>query len=359
MTEDKKESVEAKKTDKKDKSSKNSTLMWIIIIVVVIGGIIFYQQKQGNTGSTEKPVSEKVSKEVTKAAEDLIREQLVGPETKLEIKKVTQESGLYKIELSVDGQEITSYMTKDKSKFIPQLIDIKDLEEAQGEDNKQATAPVTEVTNKSDKPNVELFVMSYCPYGTQMEKGILPVFDVLGDKIDTKLKFVDYAMHGEKEVKENLRQYCIEQVAPEKLNTYLKCFLASKEGSEQESQTCLANAKINKNTLNKCIDETDKKFKVTELAKDKSSYISGQFPQFNVDKQDVEKYGVQGSPTLVVNGQIVQTGRDSNSILKAICSAFNNQPEACKKELSTESPKPGFGTGTAPSNASDNAGCGA
>ena len=362
MAEDKKESVDKKKTDKKDannKTAKNNTLMWIVVMVVVIAGIVFYQQRQGSDASTEKPVSAQVNKEVTKAAEDLIKGQLVGPETKVEIKKVTQESGLYKIELSVDGQEVTSYMTKDKTKFIPQLIDIKELEETENSDAQQASAPVAEVTNKSDKPNVELFVMSYCPYGTQMEKGILPVLDVLGDKVDAKLKFVDYAMHGEKEVKENLRQYCIEKTAPDKLNDYLKCFLASKEGSEQEAQTCLANAGINKNTLDKCINETDKEFKVTELAKDKSSYVSGQFPQFNVNKQDVEKYGVQGSPTLVVNGQIVQTGRDSNSILKAICSAFNNQPEVCKKELSTESPKPGFGTGTSPSGASDSAGCGA
>jgi hypothetical protein len=79
-----------------------------------------------------------------------------------------------------------------------------------------------------------------------------------------------------------------------------------------------------------------------------------------VDKEDVEKYGVQGSPTLVINGETVQAGRDSASILAAICSAFNEPPAACKTELSSTPPAPGFGTGKdSTGGASANAGCGA
>ncbi len=45
--------------------------------------------------------------------------------------------------------------------------------------------------------------MSYCPYGTQAEKGILPVVALLGDKIDFKLRTVHYVLHGDKEDLEN------------------------------------------------------------------------------------------------------------------------------------------------------------
>ena len=38
-------------------------------------------------------------------------------------------------------------------------------------------------TPKKEKPEVELFVMSHCPFGTQIEKGMLPVARLLGDKI--------------------------------------------------------------------------------------------------------------------------------------------------------------------------------
>ncbi|MEM2131153.1 MAG: GILT family protein, partial [Candidatus Woesearchaeota archaeon] len=69
---------------------------------------------------------------------------------------------------------------------------------------------------KKDKPEVQLFVMSHCPFGTQMEKGILPVVELLGNKIDFKVRFVYYAMHGEVEVKEQLRQYCIQKEQQDK-----------------------------------------------------------------------------------------------------------------------------------------------
>jgi hypothetical protein len=365
--EDSKEDVVEEKSDDvscesgtcgtEEKSS--SIFMWVIIIVLIVGGVIIWQQKKGSNNEP-KAVNEQTQEEVSAAALDLINGQLVMPGTEVEVGTITEESGLYKIELTVAGQEITSYMTKDMEKFIPQLIDVAETENVEGDDAEQPTAPVAEVTNKSDKPEVELFVMSYCPYGTQMEKGILPALDTLGDTVDAELKFVDYAMHGEKEVKENLRQYCIQENEPQKLAPYLDCFLSSTEGSEAEAQACMTQTQINQTLLNQCVAKTDAEYKVTELAKDQSTYVSGQFPQFNVDKEDVEKYGVQGSPTLVINGETVQTGRDSASILAAICSAFNEPPAACDTELSSTSPAPGFGTGAdATGGASAEAGCGA
>ena len=334
----------------------NGTFVWLIVIVLVIGGIIFYQQRNNDTGE-EKEVSDKVGEEVSSAATKLIEEQLVAPGTEVVVGKITEESGLYKIEIVVAGQELTSYMTKDKMKFIPQLIDVAEMEEVEGEEAQDT--PAIEVQTKSDKPEVELFVMSYCPYGTQMEKGILPVLDALGDSVDAELKFVDYVMHGAKEVKENLRQYCIKENEPAKINAYLTCFLASAEGSDAEAQACLVKTNVNQTALNQCVTKTDAEYKITELLEDKASWVSGQFPQFNVDKDDVEKYGVQGSPTLVVNGEVIQTGRDSASIMTAICSAFNEQPEACQTQLSSASPEPGFGTGVAAAGgASEEAACG-
>src|SRR5690348_2174093 len=39
----------------------------------------------------------------------------------------------------------------------------------------QAAKPLTNLP-KSDKPNVELFVMSQCPYGIEMEKALIPAY---------------------------------------------------------------------------------------------------------------------------------------------------------------------------------------
>ena len=40
------------------------------------------------------------------------------------------------------------------------------------------------------KPIVELFVMSYCPYGVQAEEKLIPIIKEFGDAIDFKLQFI-------------------------------------------------------------------------------------------------------------------------------------------------------------------------
>jgi homospermidine synthase len=99
--------------------------------------------------------------------------------------------------------------------------------------------------------------MSYCPFGTQAEKGILPVINLLKDKIDFKVKFVNYSMHGKKEIEENTLQYCIQKVEPNKYNDYLTCFL--KAGN---SKDCIKEAKLDMNKINTCIENTKKKFNI-------------------------------------------------------------------------------------------------
>lgn len=196
---------------------------------------------------------------------------------------------------------------------------------------------------KSDKPEVEVFVMSHCPYGTQIEKGILPVVELLGDKIDFKVRFVYYAMHGETEIKEETRQYCIQKEQTAKFIPYLSCFL--KEGN---TEACLAEAEVDEEALNSCVAQADSEFEIIANLEDESKWLSGYYPLFNVDKELNDRYMVQsdrwGSPQLVINGTVIEgASRDSASLLQYICSAFNNPPEECIQELSSETPSSGFG----------------
>ena len=113
------------------------------------------------------------------------------------------------LDFNSDNPLTPVYLTKDGKFFFPQVIDIEEMENKKREAEEQANAEkekaVTEM-EKNDKPKVEIYVMSHCPYGTQIEKGMLPVLETLGDKIDFELKFCTYAMHGEKELQEQLRQ---------------------------------------------------------------------------------------------------------------------------------------------------------
>jgi len=215
------------------------------------------------------------------------------------------------------------------------------------------TQPEAPTVPKTDKPVVELFIMSHCPYGTQMEKGILPVVKVLEEDIDFDLNFVYYAMHGETEVREQQAQYCIQRDQKELLQDYLLCFLEA-----GDSAGCLESIGVDMTQLDACNAEIDEEFKLTENLEDQSSWLSGRFPLFDTDKADNEKYGVRGSPTLVINGVQASSGRDSSSLLKTICGAFNEAPAGCETVFESGNPSPGFGFDEASAGNAAAAGCG-
>lgn len=222
-----------------------------------------------------------------------------------------------------------------------------------------ATAPTedntpTPTVTKTARPKVELFVMSYCPYGLQTQKGMIPAWELLKNKADINVKFVSYAMHGEKEVLENTRQYCIEKQGQDKYLGYLKCFAAA-----GDSAGCLTSAGINQASLNSCTKSTDNQFGITKLFNDQTKWLSGRYPVYPIHEALNTKYGVQGSPTLVINGQAVDAGRSPDALKKVICAAFTNPPAECNQELSKYSYVPSFGMdtgGSAP--AANQPGCG-
>jgi len=328
---------------------KKLIIFAVVVIIIASACYVYFGAKDNKIVLTPEQANAKV--------EEFINNNLMQEGKRATIKEVIDEGDLYKVVVDIgSGQDINSYLTKDGKKFFPQVMDIEEIEKQLAEADNTADAaanqtPATTVTIKQDKPTVEVYVMSHCPYGTQIEKGILPVLEALGDKIDFSLKFCDYAMHDKKELDEQLTQHCIQKEQSNKLIGYLKCFL-----EKGESDSCLPKTGINTAKLNSCVAEADKQFKVTEMYNDKTTWKSGRFPQFNVDKADVDRYGITGSPGLVINGQKIQSSRDANSLLKAICSGFNNQPDECSAELSGATPSPGFGFDK--TGASSSGGCG-
>lgn len=316
---------------------------------IIFASMAFALILTGCSLTKPKTAKQVIGVEEAKAkAADFINKNLMQAGTVVTVKEVLDQGDLYKVVVTMPtGQDINSYLSKDGKTFFPQAMDIAEMEKQKQTDQTAQTGATADKTaavpaeiKKSDKPAVELFVMSYCPYGTQIEKGIIPVVEALGDKIDFSLKFCDYAMHGEKELNENLAQYCIQKEQPKKLTSYLTCFLKNSNSADCAKQAGVDDAK-----LKFCVSAADTQYKVTEKNKDKSAWSNGTYPPFDVYKADNEKYGVQGSPTLVINGQQADSGRDSASLLKTICSAFNTQPEECKKALSSTAPSAGFGEG--------------
>ncbi len=335
-----------KKADNKKNLMMALGAVAIVLIVLAAGN---FSGGLFNTKGGNKALS---ADEAKAKAEDFINKNLVEGTTASITSVEDYSDSLYKLKVKVGETDIDSYITKDGKQFFPQAMEI-DAAVATNTGDAAAQTPVAPADLvKSDKPEVELFVMSHCPYGTQAEKGIVPVMETLKDKANIKIKFVNYIMHQAVEKDDNLVQYCIDKEDPSKYTAFLKCFL--KDGN---SGTCMTSTGVNTKKVQSCISATDKQFKVTEAFNDKTKWSNGSFPPFAIHEAENVKYGVQGSPTLVINGKQVDSERSPAAFLTTICAAFNNPPAECSTKLDTATPGPGFGDSTAANTGAGNAAC--
>jgi hypothetical protein len=280
----------------------------VLLISTISGGII-----NGN-------VSAKV------AGENLLSfYQSMGIEN-LTIDSVKEVSGLYEVDFSYKGSIIPIYVTKDGKAFTESLTPT-------GNAASNSDTTTTEVP-KSDKPLVELYVYAYCPYGTQMEKAIIPAVKLLGNTIDFKIRQIG-AMHGDFEKVEAERQLCIEKNYPDKLLDYILAFDTDSTCSTGDA-ACVATKTssiysklgIDQSKINSCI-------------------ASEGVTMYNAEVKNAQSKGVSGSPTLIINGvDASPSNRSPEAVKGAICSAFNNVASACSTTLSTDSASAGFGGGT-------------
>jgi glutaredoxin len=202
----------------------------------------------------------------------------------------------------------------------------------------QAVQAATPPVPKTDRPQVEVFVMSYCPFGLQMEKAVVPVMELLGARANITMEWVYYSMHGQNEVQENTRQHCIQSQQADKFTKYLRCFVASTNTTQCQQQAGIDTAK-----LDACYNATDKEFGIMASFDNRSSWLNGYYPLYNVNLDENQKYGVRGSPTLVINGQTASVTRSAEAVKEAICNAFNTPPSECGTALSASAEAAGAG----------------
>ncbi|MFA5855914.1 MAG: thioredoxin domain-containing protein [Candidatus Pacearchaeota archaeon] len=330
------ETAEERAADSND-SSKSSGKIWMIAtlvlavgLVIILGALYSGYSLPGLSGATGNFVK---GDEAGGKLVEFLNTRTGGGVTYISSEDLG--GNLYQVTVAYQGQNVPVFITKDGKYFVQGAIPL----EAGAEDPTQQTPTTPETPQeiaKSDKPAVELFVMTHCPYGTQAEKGFIPVVNTLSKNADVKVRFVHYFMHGDKEEQETYNQLCIREEQSDKYMTYLSCFLEA-----GDTAGCLTKANIDKTKLNTCLSNS--------AAKAKEYYKK--------DSELSQKYGVEGSPTLVINGVIANSGRDSASLLKTACSGFNTEPSGCSQKLSTASPAPGFGTADAPAGSATDAQC--
>jgi len=303
--------------------------LWMVTtLILAIALVVLYLRGGSITGMFVGLTSQQAANR----AIDYINNNLVqtGSASLASVKEV---SGMYEVTTSYQGQNIPIYVTKDGSYlFVSQPI------------NMGAAAGTTTTTQpkevpKTDKPTVELFVMAFCPYGVQAETLMKPVFDLLGTKADIKIRFIAsvqgttvdsvQSLHGATEAQEDLRQVCIMKNYDQKTYwTYLmgidsNCYGKITTSDPVALDTCwkaaATSAGIDTAKIQACSNSTEG----LNLLK--------------ADEQLTDKYGVSGSPTLVINGVTYNGARSSEAFKQAICNAFTTAPTECSQTLSGES----------------------
>jgi len=235
---------------------------------------------------------------------------------------------IYVMNVPYQGQDIPVYVTKDGKYFISSVIEMN----AATDSSSDTTPTPTEVV-KSDKPVIDAYVFSYCPYGLQFEKALLPVYNLLKNKADINLVYIG-AMHGEYEKTESLRQICVQkEYNKDKLWSYLNVFMGDVNiGNCNGDETCLKPL-IDKIFKNFSIDGTKIS---TCMAKDAEAI-------YNADVNKAGSMGISSSPTLVINGAEVSASRTPAAVEKAVCDAFTTAPSECSQTLSSSASQAGFG----------------
>jgi hypothetical protein len=299
----------------------------ILVAILLVGGILVYTGKLGGASASTADVEKNVLNFATSRGVEAT------------VKSITSVDSFYEVILDIQGQETPLYVTKDGKYLVPQYLPLVETE------TPTTTPEAPKDIPKTDKPTIELYVFSYCPYGLQMEKAFAPVVTLLGSKIDYKIRQIG-AMHGDYEKVEAERQLCIEKEYPAKFLAYVKAFAEdSAIGACSGDATCLT-PKLNALMT---------KLGITSTKIDSCMKTNGE-ALYNAELQNSEAKGVGGSPTVLINGVDAQLSRSPDAIKTAICAAFTTQPSECSQSLSTTQASPGFGA-SAGSAASSSASC--
>jgi hypothetical protein len=162
-------------------------------------------------------------------------ENLVQPGTSVSLQSVSENRGIYEIRGNYQSQNVTLYATKDCTMLFTNSLDMNNPGSACGTaQGPQPTPSPPGSPVKSPRPSVDLYVMAFCPYGTQAESAMKPVVNLLGSKADIRLLYIAtvqgstvdsvQSLHGLPEAQEDLRQLCIQKNYPQKFWDYLESF---------------------------------------------------------------------------------------------------------------------------------------
>ncbi len=193
--------------------------------------------------------------------------------------------------------------------------------------------------NKTDVPLVRFFVMSFCPFGQQMEKVINSVYEVIGDKAIFEPHYVIYSgyggypdycldederycsLHGIQELREDVRQLCIWKYYNSSIWWEYVMKINEKCSAKNVDECWEPIAKdigIDVEKINSCLENEANALLERELRLNK-------------------EYNVRGSPTVFINEELYRGARNADAFKQALCARFTSPPAECGQSMPQDS----------------------
>jgi len=256
-----------------------------------------------------------------------INTNLTSPGQTATLVNITENNDVYTIWSRYQGRDLSIYASRDCTLLFPTAITM----------NTPVATPVpTQTPKKSVSPVVDLYVMSFCPYGTQAETVMRPVVDLLGTKADISVRYITTvggqtvdsvdSLHGPAEAYEDILQLCIMKSYPETFWNYLKdfntqCYPVWQNATRLDScrKNVTATLGIDLPKIEACANGAEG-LTLVEL-----------------DAAESDAIGASASPTLFINGVKYAGARTPEAYKQAICNSYDTAPVECTTMLSTTS----------------------
>ena len=299
----------------------------IILVVLLVAGMV--QAGQG----TVVPPADCGAKAIA-----YINNNLVTQGTTVELISITESRGLYELKSRYQSEDITVYTSKDCTLLFTSALNMT------AGPGVQQTPQATQVPVKSARPSVDLYVMSFCPYGTQAETVMSPVVELLKSRADIRVRYITTvtgttadsvdSLHGAPEAQEDLQQVCINKYYPEKYWAYLDAFNDACYPSWQDAAV-----------LESCRKNTTAALSIDKAKIDACAQGAEGIALLRADEAASSKDSATASPMLFINGVKYSGARTPEAFKQAICNSFDTVPAECSTVLSSTSASASGGCG--------------
>lgn len=175
-------------------------------------------------------------------------------------------------------------------------------------------------STSSETVKLDFYVMSQCPYGTEVEDAIAPVMEKLGDNLDLNLYFIANdngngqfsSLHGQPEVLGNIVQLCAIKHNPDKYMDMILCQNKNARSIPGNWEECSNQNNLNTEKIKECYEGDEGK-----------ALLSESIIQTN-------KVSATGSPTIYLNDERYSGGRTTIDFMRSVCNEFEKAPSACE-----------------------------